>query len=471
MQDLTHVGAGGGELRVPQTVVLDDATGSPAGLALAPELAAALTAAGLPSAPPSRQQPSGSVGIRGTLRPNDAQQQWLVDATTRAVLPAFIRTGKPFVLVYWSRDPDGTQHNQGDSLNRLVPGVNGPTSRAAVANADANLKQILDFVAADPQLSASTDVLITSDHGFATISRHPIDAQGHGTRSYSTAFTYRDADAEPEVTPGWLPPGFLAIDLAHALGLPLFDSDAPEHSGGEVHYVPIDPSRPPSAASRQHPRLGSALLGGGEVQSRAAAKAIVAANGGSDLIYIPEGDRALAGRVVTFLLEQDYTGSVFVDSTLGKFPGTLPMSAVGLEGAARLPRPAIVVAFKTFLREPGNLLSAVQIADTPLQQGQGSHGSFGRDNTFNNMAAFGPDFKQGFLDALPVSNADIAATAAKLLGLTLPARGRLQGRVLSEALAGKPLPLPGTEHSDVSEPDAAGARFGDDYCRLCLERV
>jgi len=29
------------------------------------------------------------------------------------------------VLVFWSRDPDGTQHNQGDSLNQLVPGING----------------------------------------------------------------------------------------------------------------------------------------------------------------------------------------------------------------------------------------------------------------------------------------------------------------------------------------------------------
>jgi len=43
------------------------------------------------------------------------------------------------VLVYWSRDPDGTQHGQGDSLNELTPGINGPTSRAAIRNADDNL--------------------------------------------------------------------------------------------------------------------------------------------------------------------------------------------------------------------------------------------------------------------------------------------------------------------------------------------
>jgi len=28
---------------------------------------------------------------------------------------------KPFVLAFWSRDPDASRHNQGDSLNALVP--------------------------------------------------------------------------------------------------------------------------------------------------------------------------------------------------------------------------------------------------------------------------------------------------------------------------------------------------------------
>ena len=436
IQDLTQIGGRAGQLRTPQTVVLDDSTGSPVGVPVSAATAAALAEAGLPPAPPRRRQPSGTVALPGTLQTNSAQQQWLVDATTKALLPAFVRSGKPFVLLYWSRDPDGTQHNQGDSLNRLAPGINGQTSHAAVANADANLRQILDFLDAHPQVRAVTDVLITSDHGFATISKHQLDRQGRATSSYSTTFTYTGADGKPEVTPGWLPPGFLAIDLAHALGLPLFDSDAPQRSDSGVRYMPVDPARPTSPVSRQRPTLGSALLGGPQIQAGAAPKVVVAANGGSDLIYVPAGDRALVRRIVTFLLSQDYTAAVFTDPALGHFPGALPLSDIGLAGSARMLRPAIVVAFETFLREPGNLLSAVQIADTTLQEGQGSHGGFGRDNTFNNMAALGPDFKQGFRDSLPVSNADIAMTAAQLLGLTLPAKGQLHGRVLTEALAG-----------------------------------
>ncbi len=464
LQDLTRVGSDRDGFLMPQTLVIDDSTGTPEGVPLPRQTAAALSAAGLSLVAPSRRQSPGNFTTAGTLEANAAQQSWLVDAATKAILPAFVRSGKPFVLVYWSRDPDGTQHNQGDSLNSLSPGINGPTARAAIANADANLKQILDYLDATPEARATTDVFITSDHGFATISKHEIDARGRATRSYSTTFTYRNADGQTEVAPGWLPPGFLAIDLAHALSLPLFDSDAPVQVGDATRYVPVDPSKPSSAASRQRPTIGSALIGGSGIQSRARvktaassdAKVIVAVNGGSDLIYILDPDVRLARRVVTFLGAQDYTGALFVSSKLGKFAGTLPMTSIGLEGAATTPQPSIVVAFKTFLREPGNLLSAVQIADTTLQEGQGSHGSFGRDNTFNNMAAFGPDFKHGFVDELPVSNADLAVSAAYVLGLTLPAKGHLQGRVVSEAFSGgQPGSVPG-KRTIVSSVNAAG---------------
>ena len=69
-----------------------------------------------------------------------------------------------------------------------------------------------------------------------------------------------------------------------------------------------------------------------------------------------------------------------------------------------------------------------------LRQGQGMHGSFSRGDTFNFMAAIGPDFKAGFVDELPVSNADVGMTAAQLLGLRGSHNGGLVGRVMSEAL-------------------------------------
>ena len=437
LQDITQLKPTQGHFTAPATVILDDSTGSAGGVPLTPEVLSALAGAGLGSTPTPREQPTGTALTPGTLVANVGQQKWFADAATKAVLPAFVHSGKPFVLLFWSRDPDGSQHNQGDSLNKLQPGINGPTSRAGVANADANLKQLLDFVAADPSLSASTDVFVTSDHGFATISRHEIDAAGHGSHSYSTAFVYRGTDGKQEVPTGWLPPGFLAIDLAHALRLPLFDPDAQVDLGGIAHYEPVDPTKRQAELSRQHPATGNGLIGGtGAVQDHLDAKVIVSASGGTDLVYVAGHDRVMARKIVDILSGQDYIGALFVDPAFGSIPGTLPLSAIALEGSASMPRPTIVVTFKTFELTPGELSSAVQVSDTTLQEGQGMHGGFGRDSTFNNMAAVGPDFKQGYDDRLPVSNADIAPTLAHVLGLQLPAAGRLRGRVLSEALTG-----------------------------------
>jgi arylsulfatase A-like enzyme len=445
IQDLTQLKPTGGHFPIPQTVILDDSTGGPSGVPVPAEIQSALTAANLSGTPTPREQSTGTVSQPGTHVANVGQQKWFADAATKAVLPTFAHNGRPFVLLFWSRDPDGTQHNQGDSLNKLKPGINGPTSRAAVTNADTNLKQLLDYVAADPKLAANTDIFVTSDHGFATISRHAIDAGGKASSSYSTGFSYMGTDSQPEGLDKWLPPGFLAIDLAHALDLPLFDPDTQLDVEGMAHYEPVDPTKPTGTQSRQRPVAGDGLIGGtGTVQDHIDAKVIVTASGGSDLIYVADHDRALAHRIVGFLMTQDYVGALFVDSAFGAIPGALPLSAVALEGSARMPHPSIVVSFKSFTVPPNDLLSAIQVADTPLQEGQGMHGGFGRDSTFNNMAAVGPDFKQGYDDGLPVSNADIAPTLAHILGLPLPPKGRLQGRVLAESLAGGPSPDPAT---------------------------
>jgi hypothetical protein len=138
--------------------------------------------------------------------------------------------------------------------------------------------------------------------------------------------------------------------------------------------------------------------------------------------------------------------------------GALPMSVLNLIGSARTPVPAIYVNFRSFTACADPLQCTVGISDTPLTTGQGNHGSFSRAETRNFMAAIGPDFKKAFADPAPVSNADIAPTLAQIMGLTLPARGKLMGRVAAEALTGgKPVSV--EKHRVVSEPDPdSGAR-------------
>src|SRR6516164_7565564 len=356
--------------RTGQTILIDDATGSDKGIPLSAEMSERLKAAGLPLTTPPRgaNRNMGTVSTPGTLVPNVAQQDYFVDVTTRVILPLFRERDRAFALVFWSRDPDGTQHFQGDSLNALVPGINGPTSLAAIRNADDNLAR-LRAALAELGLLETTDIIVVADHGFSTISK--------ASQTSSTVKT-KFSDT-PE---GHLPLGFVALDLAQALSLPLIDPDD--------GYAPV--------ALGQHSKLGNGLIGGDKTNP----KIVVAANGGSDLIYLPDGDRDLAKRVVDTLLAQDYVSGIFVDPKLGKFPGTLSLDDVALDGAAITPHPAIAISFRSFDTVCGEpVRCTIEVADTVLQHGQGMHGSFSRADTWNFMAIFGPDFKSQFVDPAP----------------------------------------------------------------------
>ena len=56
---------------------------------------------------------AGDAKTPGTTVANVAQQAYFADVATKVVLPMFKARNKPFVLVFWSRDPDGSQHNTG----------------------------------------------------------------------------------------------------------------------------------------------------------------------------------------------------------------------------------------------------------------------------------------------------------------------------------------------------------------------
>jgi len=392
-----------------QTILVDDATGSSNGIPLSAEMTARLQAANLPLAAPSRGANGvpGNMSAPGTLTANVVQQDYFAAVTTRAVLPIFKDRNKPFVLVFWSRDPDGTQHNQGDSLNALTPGINGPTSLAAIRNADDDLARIRATLV-ELGLFDSTDIIVTADHGFSTISKE--------SQTSSTVKTkFSDTPA------GHLPFGFVALDLAHALNMPLIDPDD--------DYKPV--------TDGHHPRLGNGLIGGDRIKP----KVVVAANGGSDLVYLPDGDKVLAKRVVDTLLAEDYVSGLFVDPKLGKFPGTLSLDDVALDGTAITPHPAIAVNFRSFDTVCGEpVRCTVEVADSVLQQGQGMHGSFSRADTWNFMAMQGPDFKAGFIDPAPASNADIGRTIAQLMRLDVADKGKLVGRPLTETLPNGAVP-------------------------------
>ena len=80
-----------------ETLIVDDATGSDGGLGLPTWFSAGM-----------RQAFVGPVAPKPAV-PAIEQEVWLMKATTRIVLPHFQETGKPFAMLFWSRDPDISQ--------------------------------------------------------------------------------------------------------------------------------------------------------------------------------------------------------------------------------------------------------------------------------------------------------------------------------------------------------------------------
>jgi arylsulfatase A-like enzyme len=471
IQDVSELKCAESEAAHSGVVIIDDKTGYPEGIQLPSSMEQALKTLGLSKAPdrsngaPGTTMDNGANGGGGkpkTLSANLDQQRYLVRVLTKWVLPEAQKKGAPFLLVFWSLDPDGTQHNQGDSPDALDPGINGPSSRAAIRNADNDLWELLEYLRAN-HLEENTDVIVVADHGFSTISKGPLNRDGTIQAAGFSASRHKDASGHVN-----LPVGFLAMDLADGLhklneSLALYDPDKLDPNDlTKYAAVTLDNSATLT--------FGNAILGGsgkvpaGESVLSTDARVVVAANGGSDLIYLLRKDPVLLSKICKFLVAQNYVDGVFVHDDDGQLPGTLPMSSIGLMGSTAMPVPTIVVNFKSFSYISASpLLSRIEIADSTLAQGQGMHGSFSRADTYNNMVAYGPDFKQGYVDHAPASNADVAVTIAHVLGWSLPSHGKLVGRVLHEALREAPELRPAAKLVEVSPASADGHRTVLEY--------
>jgi predicted AlkP superfamily pyrophosphatase or phosphodiesterase len=93
----------------------------------------------------------GPVPEAGT--PNHARNRWIVDAFLEVALPAV----DPTVTVLWLSDPDTTAHQHG---------MGHPLMVEALFRLDAEIQRLQDGLAA-AGLSETTNVWVTSDHGFS----------------------------------------------------------------------------------------------------------------------------------------------------------------------------------------------------------------------------------------------------------------------------------------------------------------
>jgi arylsulfatase A-like enzyme len=369
--------------------------------------------------------------------PFHSANRYLMDTFTEGVLPLH----SPELSVVWLRNPDTTEHVYGPGTSNV---------KDALASQDLLLGMLLDRLQRQGFL-ASTDLLVVSDHAHSSVSG-PLDLFPLRKVKKSAAGTGNTwGDPAPD--------GFSVsgdVRLAHLLSQAKFIA----YDGVGCVYDPVLSGITASGAPVMPDKLDASgkLCGKAgthyttpsyKVPKGALAKGalIVAPNGGSDYVYVPDHDAATVTRLVRFLQSREELGAMFVATRYGALPGTLPMAELHLESTAER-SPDLVVSYNHDENAVVQGMRGTVFQSAQLNNQRGMHGSFSSVDVHNTLIAAGPHFRAGFSDALPSGNVDVAPTVARLLGLSLP---RAQGRVLEEAL------LPGRQSTDyVVSPGKLG---------------
>jgi arylsulfatase A-like enzyme len=340
---------------------------------------------------------------------------YLTDVFVNFVLP----TKKPDLTIFWSKEPDATNHAYGPGTYNSID---------ATKMNDEILGRVVDKLR---QLGweQTTDIIITQDHNHSTVSgdvahyplRRIVDGRvgAHDPYGYSVSGFVRTA-------------ALLTLD-----GLPAYD-------GAGCRNIPTLSGILLDGTSQHSTKNDSDGAVCGKAQTYTspayvvpkpvpAGGIVVAANAGSDYLFVPDGDANTVKAAVVSLQSRLQFGAVFVSGRYGDIPGTLPMKLINTESPASGRGPDIIVSFSFDERIAVAGRPGISYASSVNRRGD--HGSFSRTDTHISLMAHGPDFKAGLYDTLPTANVDIAPTVARILALNMPSA---QGRVLEEALKDGP---------------------------------
>jgi hypothetical protein len=149
-------------------------------------------------------------------------------------------------------------------------------------------------------------------------------------------------------------------------------------------------------------------------------------NGGAVLFYIHHRDPETADRLATFLMSQNWCGTLMSSDAVGTLDGTLPLGMAGAEGP-RAPDLAMSFRWDSNPSRSGYIGHIHSTSDHV-----GDHGSLSRQEINNVLIARGPNFKQGVSLSSPSANIDIAPTILNILGV--PGGEGMDGRILAEAM-------------------------------------
>lgn len=362
--------------------------------------------------------------------PEDAANKYMMSVFTSYILPK----KNPMLSLIWFRTPDNVEHGYGPGTANV---------KAGLKSQDARLGELLAALKAQG-LDQTTNVVIVSDHGHSTVSGptslyplRAINPAGNGAAAtlggisnsgFSFSGDVRTADLLTYRRIAAFDGSGCTTSAMYGLradGTPTVPvrSDATGALCGTVdaRYQAISATLAKPVASFKVPAPGTLPADG----------VVVAANGGSDYIYVPNHDKALVQKIVAILQRREEYGAIFVDSRYDSLPGTFAMKDINLENSARSGKgqPDIVVSFNW---DENTIVQGKPGIEFESAGGQrGMHGSFGITDVHNTLIAAGPSFRKNLVVSGPSGNVDVAPTIAWLLGLSMP---QADGRVLNEAL-------------------------------------
>ncbi|WP_124949503.1 alkaline phosphatase family protein [Sulfuriferula thiophila] len=347
--------------------------------------------------------------------PYSKANAYMMHAYLGYILPAH----QPGLSVVWMRNPDSTQHNYGPGTANALDALHAQDQ--LLGELQARLKAL--------KMAANTDIVVVSDHGHSSVAGDadwfPLRVIADGKPGQTSELAY---SVSGDVR---------TADLLTRAGFTAFDGNGcvldPVMSGIRADNTPVYVT--------QTDNDGSICGKAGQKYTTASFKVpatlpldkhpiVIAANGGSDYLYLPDHDADTVAKVVRYVQSRPEYGAVFIDSRYGKLPGTLPLQLVHLENTEGR-NPDMVVSFNF------NDKAVVQgMPGTEYESAgnnRGMHGSFSPIDVHNTLIAYGPDFRRSYRDVAPSGNVDVAPTIAHIMGLKLAGEGH-DGRVLVEAL-------------------------------------
>lgn len=210
-----------------------------------------------------------------------------------------------------------------------------------------------------------------------------------------------------------------------------------------------------------------ALVAAGLKQSPSSADVVVGDDGHGAHFYVRGHDSTRVAAIARWAEQQPWADVVFTRGVRGRVegsvPGTVSLDVVHLQHATRAPDVVVTLPWWSDTNAVGIPGTAALVFSgtggpivAPITSGGDTHGGLSPYTVHNTLIAWGPDFRRGMVDSLPVGTVDVTPTVLALLGVQAE-RGTMDGRVLTEALRdGSMTPLGDRAYDTLTVRDGSG---------------